>query len=1107
MPLNKLQQSAVEYLDGPLLVLAGPGTGKTQLLSSKVAYILKETDATPDNILCITFTDAAAENMRSRLFSIIGQAAGKVNIHTYHSFGASLLNEFKNHTNLPIRRYDQAISNVNRYKIVKQLFENLPFTDILRRQNTKISDIIETLSSAKSARLTGHDLTLIAEHNLQTTKKINKEIEQIFQNLKPRLPFQTSLDLVYTPLLNLFAANSDPRPITKNFESEINFYLRELNQIITSESEKPKPKTSVLTSWRNKRFEKTDQNTFRLKNVVANKKLKSIATILTNYEKILADEGLYDFNDMIEEAITALKSDASFRFTLSERFQYILLDEFQDTNPSQFEIIHLLTDYERPNLMAVGDDDQAIYAFQGASASNFLDFNAAYHPKIITLTDNYRSTSEILALSHQIADQIADSFAHQHKIDKVLKSIRNEELAKNLPSSFHSKSRISRHEFMTVESEFSWLASEVQKLIKQGVRQSDICIIAPKHKYITPLLPFLKAHPEIHLAYERRENVFEDQKIHELLVLAEFIHLLSQNRPAAHLLLEIFSFPFWQIPPLELLPSFYQASLNGHTLELLTNSNHQKIKEVAAFLAELSLLSHSISLELFLQILIGFEPITLHLPNNETTAYKSPFLSYYTADQYSTFTLYENLSVLKEHLKKHLANEHNSLSDLITFLDDYREAGEAITSTSPYQDAKDAVQILSAHKSKGLEFDHVFLISVDDLCWGNAKGNNNQLTLPANLTSIRHTGNTEEERLRLFFVAITRAAKTLTMTNSLKDFSGKSPNRLSFLAEYQSEDKVISPFLPSQTVITHYEEYDDAEKACQIEKHWFSAYQTFTPSLQLSLQKRLENYRITATHLTSFIDPIYAGPLTFYTNVLLKAPTPPADLSLHLGNLVHQTFEAVVKEHLDLESALAFYQKNLSLLQLPAIDNDNLLKTGASIIKASIDNFSAIFSASKAFAEYDFYPEKLMFGAIPITGKIDLITVDENAKTIEIYDYKTSTYRDSNWSAHPSLYKYALQLEFYRLLISQSPNFKGYTVNKAHILFVNPDPITGKVYDKVYEYSSESKQNFDALLSAVYRHITSLDFISHESPLAIHPDKKHTLKDLLAFIDLIIKTP
>ena len=146
MPLNTNQKRAVEYLDGPLLVLAGPGTGKTQLLSEKVAYILKNTDTNPENILCMTFTETGASNMRERLKTIIGKDGMKVNIGTYHAFGSEILAQYKNYSEEYERVLDSAIDEVTQYKIVKSLQEALPGNDILRGDSIK--NIISVISEA-----------------------------------------------------------------------------------------------------------------------------------------------------------------------------------------------------------------------------------------------------------------------------------------------------------------------------------------------------------------------------------------------------------------------------------------------------------------------------------------------------------------------------------------------------------------------------------------------------------------------------------------------------------------------------------------------------------------------------------------------------------------------------------------------------------------------------------------------------------------------------------------------------------------------------------------------------------------------------------------------
>ena len=350
MPLNQAQKQAVEYLEGPLLVLAGPGTGKTQLLSAKVEYILKNTDTNPHNILCLTFTEAGASNMRTRLTSMIGRAANEVNIHTYHAFGSDLLAQYKNYSTEFSRQLDQPIDAVTQHKIIKQIQHNLPAGNIMKTAN--ISDILSTISSAKSARLSADDLMKIANQNQDITAEINDDIPRIMEKLIPRMPFADAVKQVYRPLLELFLKYSSPDPIVGQIEPEANLYARELDQIIKDQESAEKPKLGPLSKWKDANLEKDPNNRFRLKNHVANLKLESLADIMQQYDTYLQENGLFDFADMIEESIRILKEDTGFRATLSERYQYILLDEFQDTNPSQFELIHLISGDDSPIIMA-----------------------------------------------------------------------------------------------------------------------------------------------------------------------------------------------------------------------------------------------------------------------------------------------------------------------------------------------------------------------------------------------------------------------------------------------------------------------------------------------------------------------------------------------------------------------------------------------------------------------------------------------------------------------------------------------------------------------------------------------------------------------------------
>lgn len=1095
MPPNKLQQEAIEYLSGPLLVIAGPGTGKTQLLSKKVEYILKNTDANPENILCLTFTESGAQNMRDRLYSMIGRAAAKVQIHTYHALGSDILASYRNYATEFSRVLDSPVNEIFQYKIIKKIQDSLPASDILRGDS--ISDIIDTIASAKSARLSAIDLEKIATVNMASSEEMGAELSEILNGLSGKsLRFPAAMEQIYGPLREVLAKYISKTPIVKGVENEANIYLFELNQIISEEETKERPSVSPLSRWKDKRFEKDENGNYRLKNVVANKKLHSLAKVMAEYDEYLKQEGLFDFSDMIEEAIQILKKDHGFLSTLSERYQYVLLDEFQDTNPSQAELIYLLTDYESPIVMAVGDDDQAIFEFQGANASNFLDFQNHYNSKVIVLKENYRSTAEILALSRKIGDQIENSFAKTHGIDKnlvackfrggaVKRPCETSQLANNI-------SKIQRHEFLSSDGEYFWVAEQISELVKSGVPQKEIAVIAPKHKYIQPLLPYLKAHEDIYVAYEKRDNLFLDREISELILLSRFINGIASGAEVSHLILPILSFPCFEIAPLAAVQA---AKKDGKKsgLDYFVSADDEKIRKLGDFFATLATKTFETPLELMLDYMIG----TAEIPGVP----KSPFLDYYSKiSGYAEFDLYEKLNTFRSALSKYFSNQDQlKLSDLVQFVDDYELAGAALQNTSPYSEAEDAVQILTAHKSKGLEFSYVFLIAVDDVSWGKGKGNNNLLVLPANLTQIRHTGVTDDERLRLLFVAITRAKTNLILTNSLTDFSARTPKRLEYLEEYEKDGELLSPFIGK--IETHYEDLDEAKKQTDLRLSWISAYKEMTPELLPILKKRLENYHLTASDLTSFIDVCYSGPVKFYRDKVLLAPREPLSFSLLFGTLVHATFEKITREKISNAEALEFFRAEVLKQPSEASMKEKMLERGAVDLSKSLSKFGSILRANNAAAEVDFHSSHLEINDVPITGKVDHININDETKEIELYDFKTSKFHKEKWDSNDTLYKYKLQLGFYKLLLNLSPEYAKYKISRAHILFVSPDDF-GDVHDKVYEFNEKDEAELCVLMSAVYREIKTLNFVS-DPEMFVEADSKKGLKDIKEFVKLL----
>ena len=1074
MGLNTKQKEAVEYLDGPLLVLAGPGTGKTQLLSEKVAYILKNTDTNPENILCLTFTETGASNMRERLKSIIGKDGLKVNIGTYHAFGTDILTQYKNYAEDYDRKLDSAIDEVTQFKIVRDIQNKLPGRDILRGDNVK--DIISVISSAKSAGLSADDLAKIAEQNLEDSKVLSEAISPLLKNIVPRA-FKESYEKAYRPIYEILINYTDSQPILPGVERSIASLARDLKTaIVEAESaEKIKP----LSSWKDRYFEKDEKGSYRLKDRVANKKLLSIAKVMGDYDEYLRDNGLYDFDDMIQEAVRILKTDNGFKLTLQEHYQFVMLDEFQDTNPSQFAIIKQLTDYEKPMIMAVGDDDQAIYEFQGALATNLTDFQEHYTANVIPLVENYRSTQEILDFSRKIINQAPDRFA-------------DKELIAHKPAPMHTQ--IFRHEFLSSDMEYDFIAREIHQLIKSGVKQSDIAIISYKTKYFMPLLPYLKARPEIKIAYEKRDNLFEDEVIHEILTLARFIYEIKNNLSGNTSILEILAYPFFKLPMLEVIKVTSEARKDRKAIfERLSASENTGIKQVAEWLANLVAKSFTEPLEIMLDYIIGAA---------ELNGYRSPLLEYYTADnEYGAFLLYENLASLRGKLRKHFGEKSLKLKDLIDMVDDYEAAEMTLNKTSPYKDADEAVQILTAHKAKGLEFEYVFIISADHVAWGKGKGNNNLLALPKNLMQIRHTGTTDGEKLRILYVALTRAKSTLYITNSLHDFNDKAPDRLEYFEEYVDGNTVISPLISAGKVDCHYEASASvsSDKTENL-RHWLAPYTKLTPDMRAIYRDRVKNWRMSASSLTSFIDIVYAGPVEFFKRQILRAPAEPETEALAFGDLVHKTFEMVTNQGISDEKAVEYFLAELEKKELPQDIMQKIREKGPADLAVSLSKFGKILRQGKA--EVNLAPEKLSIEGVPVTGKIDHILIDDTAKTIEIYDFKTGGYHKEKWRSHATLYKYMLQLGFYKLLLNNSPTYRKYKVERAHILFVTPDK-DEEVYDKVYEFNDEDEKELIALMYAIYNMVESLEFMDDAEVFRI-ADNTLGLKDIKKFVEKIL---
>ena len=257
---------------------------------------------------------------------------------------------------------------------------------------------------------------------------------------------------------------------------------------------------------------------------------------------------------------------------------------------------------------------------------------------------------------------------------------------------------------------------------------------------------------------------------------------------------------------------------------------------------------------------------------------------------------------------------------------------------------------------------------------------------------------------------------------------------------------------------------------------------------------------MSASSLTSFIDIAYAGPVEFFKQQILHAPREPATEQIIFGDLIHKTFEKVTNDGISDEQAIDFFLSELNKAAVEPETAAALRERGPKDLAISLAAFSDILRSGKA--EVNLSPEKLAIEGISLTGKIDHITINDEAKTIEIYDFKTGTYHKEKWDSKPTLFKYMLQLGFYKLLLNLSPTYSKYHIAQAHILFVTPDK-DGEVHDKVYEFNAEDEELLLKLIKSAHQHITSLDFLD-DPELFIEADENRGIKDIKKFIELML---
>lgn len=340
--LNSQQKRAVDTVEGPVMVIAGPGTGKTQILSRRVANILTNYHTNPEEIVCLTYTEAGASEMLDRLEGLIGEEGRNVRVSTIHSFCSELILE---NSDL-FGEEPKVITAAAKYEILKDIIdehvtEESPFYKNSGERYSFKEQLLDLFTKMKREKL---DKTIL-----------EKEIDEYFKMIDLSIPG----DELYSKFK----------------------YAR-------------KYKDKKAGDYKEEPLKKLQENM---------EKLLAGVEIVEKYSDDISDHNYFDFDDMILWTIEKLEEDDAFQRSVSESIKYLFVDEFQDTSVVQNELVDLLVKGKKnPNIFVVGDDDQSIYRFQGVSANNIRDFDKKYRPTKIVLEENYRSSQAIIDASRQL---------------------------------------------------------------------------------------------------------------------------------------------------------------------------------------------------------------------------------------------------------------------------------------------------------------------------------------------------------------------------------------------------------------------------------------------------------------------------------------------------------------------------------------------------------------------------------------------------------------------------------------------------------------------------------------------------------------------------------
>lgn len=980
---NPSQQKCIDSIDGQILVLAGPGTGKTFTVIRRISAMLKR-GILPERILCLTFSDAAASEMRHRIIKEIGFLAASVNIYTYHSFCNEILKQFPEEFGLSsdIKLINET---VKRELMIESIDEVNPEYFVADRGGKYfyLQTFIASVEKIKSKRITK----------------------------------QKYFDAFHT----------NPK------------YLR-AKELLEAEIAEREANGNTKNTTRYKELDKINKNIG---------KAKEVWNIYEIYSRKMIEQNYIDFADMINLVIGKFSADEAFLAKISSRYDYFLVDEYQDTNDLQNAILFsVLSMKNSPNIFVVGDDDQIIYGFQGANSENIENFLNKYpDTEVICLTENNRSTQTILDMSYTLLNQDktrleANPLFKSYSITKSL-TAKNSEI-------ISQERKIRRWQFGEIIQEYNHIVDDIVSLVKKNpeINLSQIAIISKKKKELRAFAELLKAR-NIPSQLSEGVNIFS---IKSSTVTYFYLKALNNQVLCSDKLFGLLlSRPFdISLKDYNKLLKEYKRSCRDNNdfvtnMEYLSDWDDEvKIRNFVRTFRELKTVASTNNLrDTVIQVLN-----------------KTGILEYFFKCQENRLENILGIKKLIDEASDLMGLEPSStLNDFINKLD-YCKENEIELTTDKSNVVQNAVQLVTYHASKGREFEYVYLPNLLSQNWES-------FSMPTEYKLVTDYANDEDseeakkdsELIKQLFVGVTRAKFSLTLSHSEAD-NGKLKTVTKYLEPVHDFEFNNQEF-----------EYKEDDYVTELYKSLSSE----TINHRNFIKKELLNRVADITLSPSLINQYKSCPREFFYGTILGINL--ADVNwdaANYGSAVHKTLqesaESVLRggEYFSCEDAVELFKKYMDRGVFKSkADKENFLKRGLGVF----DNYYRHFCetpASMLYAVEDKF-DGITFGEDEIlNGKIDRIEKLSDG-TYALYDYKTSSPVSVNQYRVGGIKEdYYNQLCCYKYAFEKKT---GYKVSKVGVIYLE-----NHAKSVTLELTADDMKYIETLVRETYKNIRDLNF-------------------------------